>query len=118
MNRSTRDGAWFLTRRGAEAMRDPRLRRREEDEHRARLANQQRPTVIQPNHGEGRRPDREEGRREARPAGQQRMWVNGYVDEALNQIVEGLANNRRLLEDRQDQQFERRRREEGEVRTK
>ena len=46
------------------------------------------------------------------------MWVNGYVDEALNQIVEGLANNRRLLEDRQDQQFERRRREEGEVRTK
>lgn len=93
--RSTRDGAWFLTRRGAVAIRDPRLRAREEDEHRARLAR---------GNAQLRQEELEEGR--------QRMRANGFVDEALNQIVEGLANNRRMLEDRQGQHEGRGRRDE------
>ena len=73
--RSNRDGAWFLTRRGVNI--DPRVRMREEDEHQARLRRAP--------------PAREIPRNEGNMA--------GYVDEALNQIIGGLANNRRLLED-------------------
>ena len=45
---------------------------------------------------EREREEREEGRRLPRLAPR-------FVDDDLNQIVEGLANNRRMLEDRQDQ---------------
>ena len=53
---------------------------------------------------EREREEREEGRRLQRLAPR-------FVDDDLNQIVEGLANNRRLLEDQPQRGRERRREE-------